>query len=592
MNLRELIDCGCIKKSELKAALARPNPEQALEGLTSLGYLRYDAKRELARQDSAAFCGFILRDEETGDPITLASMHHEWHALLAEHKRLVIWSHYEAGKSSEISIGYTLSQLGQDPNKRCVIVSATGDSRGTAGKIAYAIQQHIEQNERLHDVYPHLKPGDRWASTAFDVVRDPLIKDFSVQSIGVHGAITGTRIDLLVLDDILTHENTRIATRRDEVITWIKNSLFTRLTRNAQVVFVGNAWHPDDAMHHFGKRWVYRRYPVKDEQGKILFPAKWDDARIEYMEGEFGSHEAARMLYCQARSDDASRFKDTWFIQARENGRGKMIRNDCTPLKPYEGLPGTRRYTGIDLGIGKKQINARTAIITLESHPDAAQVIPSANPGQRAVELLRARSGKWDAEEIVLNAIEEQRCFGSTLIVEAVAAQRFLARFIKMFADDRVPVIAFSTDKRKHHPQFGVEGLAIGLSQGLWILPAEDDEHLSTHPEVTALIEDMRYYDPAAHTGDHLMAAWMAAEGCAGRAANYALAITDENEMDRIAAQERMRKLTAGITRDAVHPDPEIAADPRERKKLMAESQAAQIWGEIASLAGCEEFDL
>src|SRR4051812_48314328 len=67
---------------------------------------------EYARRSPGAFCERVLRDEATGAPIRLAPMHQEWMRLIDQHQRLVILSHVESGKSSAITVGRTLFELG------------------------------------------------------------------------------------------------------------------------------------------------------------------------------------------------------------------------------------------------------------------------------------------------------------------------------------------------------------------------------------------------------------------------------------------------------------------------------------------------
>jgi hypothetical protein len=562
MDLERLLDTGCVTTGELRHALQAPDPKAALADIVDTGSLRYSSHIALARLDPAIFCSFVLRDDETGSTVEMAPYHDEWHALLQLHPRLVLWSHYEAGKTTEISIGYVLWALGAKPNTRVVIVSATGDAKGTAAKISASIQKYIEESFELHAVFPDLVPGDRWRGLAFDVKRDSRAKDFSVQSVGVHGSIIGTRIDLLVFDDILTYENTRTAARRDDVIAWIRSSLLTRVTRLGRIVMVGNTWHPDDAMFWAAKKrgWHSKTYPVRSKDGVKAWPDKWPDERIAEMEEELGPLEAGRMLYCQPRSDDARRFKEAWIEKSLENGRGLALRTDCTPAKPFEIPLGCRTFTGVDLGVGKKQSSARTVLFTLLRGSDRSNTV------------LNVRSGKWHAEEIMQNAFDEQKRFNSTLIVESNAAQRFMVRFMQVFSVDGAPIIPFNTGRNKHHPQYGVEGLGIDMAQGLWCVPCADNRDHATHPEITAWLEDMRFYDPAGHTGDHLMASWMASEGACGRVKRHRVAMID-------AADIHKPRPTAVFRTEAPRAD---------RLQEMLETQKRQLWEGLSSLIDLE----
>jgi len=55
-------------------------------------------RARIAREDVNEFCELVLKDEETGKPIEQAPIHERWHQLCEGSKRLVLWSHTEAGK--------------------------------------------------------------------------------------------------------------------------------------------------------------------------------------------------------------------------------------------------------------------------------------------------------------------------------------------------------------------------------------------------------------------------------------------------------------------------------------------------------------
>jgi hypothetical protein len=55
-----------------------------------------------------------------------------------------------------------------------------------------------------------------------------------------------------------------------------------------------------------------------------------------------------------------------------------------------------------------------------------------------------------------------------------------------------------------------VESLAVELANAKWIIPSDEDG--TVHPEIDAWINEMLYYNPQGHTGDRLMAAWIARE--------------------------------------------------------------------------------
>jgi hypothetical protein len=452
--------------------------------------------RERARVDPAAFNSYVLRDEETGSPIALQPMHVEWHRLISAHKRTLIWSHVEAGKSQQISIGRALFELGRNSNLRIVIASNTD---GQAQKICGAIAKYIEQSKELHEVFPNLKRarGAVWTKHQLQIERDKedpsVAKDPSVATCGVHGNILGSRIDFLIVDDILDYENVRSANQRHELRAWFRSTLEGRLTRSYKIVCVGTAWDKDDIMHHFASEedWVAVRYPVVDEAGTLSWPERWPAERIAEKARTLGVVEANRQLRCVARSDEEARFKRAWIDTCLQRGNGKSM------VYALESVPpGYRVFTGVDLSVGNAHSDL-TALFTIAIHPDESR------------QVLCVESGRWGGPEIVRRIKDAHRRFDSIVIVENNASQEFILQFTR--ESSAVPVRPFTTTKNAFkNPEFGIESLATEMENGKWIIPNVNG---SMHPEIAAWINDLLYYDPESHPGDRLMASYFAREG-------------------------------------------------------------------------------
>ena len=64
---------------------------------------------------------------------------------------------------------------------------------------------------------------------------------------GVRGPITGRRADLAIIDDpIKSHADADSIDARDQLWTWYRSILLTRLRPKARIVLVMNRWHEDD----------------------------------------------------------------------------------------------------------------------------------------------------------------------------------------------------------------------------------------------------------------------------------------------------------------------------------------------------------
>jgi hypothetical protein len=484
-----------------------------------------------AREDPDTFCRFVLRDERTGKRIHQAPVHSKWHSLLSEHSRVIFWAHVEAGKTSQIAIGRVLYELGRDPSLRVAIVSNTKDM---AMKIVRLLGQYIQKSEELHRVFPNLMPTDDpslpWKAMALTVRRVGVGgKDPSVQACGIHGNILGSRVDLLVLDDVLDHENTATPAPRKDVYSWLRSTPFSRLTEHARVWCTGNAWHPEDAMHRLAKepRFKAYRFPVIGEEGNLTWPARWPEQRIVQAKADLGPLEYARQLMCQARDDTSARFKREWIEKCMKLGNGLKVVSSLEaawdgPLPPelvsdedaeqeaaepgylakahaaiwrMGGAPMV--FTGVDLGVQRKDSNDETSLFTIKLEAG----------GLRRV--LRIESGRWTGPEILHRVEQTFLAFGSIFIVENNAAQQYIIDFTKE-SDLVVPVIPFTTGRNKAHPEFGVESVGAEMANGKWLIPNTNGR---TDDEVSEWITELLFYDPREHVGDRVMASWFAREG-------------------------------------------------------------------------------
>lgn len=468
--------------------------DQTLKTLATRGtYARARALTlQAARADPVAFNALVLRDEKTGKPIEVADVHKRWHEVLDEQSHVVMWSFVEAGKTSQISIGRSLWELGNNPGLRIAVVS---NAQKTATKIIRAAGQYIERSPELHSVFPHLRPAHDpslpWSSEALTVMRPGIAKDPSYQACGVHGNIIGSRVDLLILDDILSPDNTSTEHRRDDVWQWVQALLVGRLSADARVWIVGNAWHPRDLMHRMEKLPRYKgyRYPVMDPvTGELSWPERWPLQRIENFRLD-NPVEFERVLMCRARAEDDTPVKEEWINTAKDLGEGYSVVHQLEG-----GLPdGYALFHGVDLASRKHEHADLTAIVSILVHPD----------GKR--QLLRVKAGRMTGPEIIAAIEETHQRLGGIFIVENNAAQQYILQFAHKLS--MATCMACTTGRNKVHPHYGLMGLIAELAAGKWIIPNDAG---TCDREVDALLGDMRVYSPRDHVGDRLMALWFA----------------------------------------------------------------------------------
>jgi hypothetical protein len=458
---------------------------------------------EIARLDGAAFNEFVLRDEASNASIRNAPHHVEWHQLIDEHRLLVLHAHIESGKSAALSVGRVLFELGRDPNLRIAIVSET-DAK--AMKLLRGIKTYLRESKELRLLFPHLKrstrPGDPWNAHAITVEREVRARDPSIQVVGCGGSIIGARVDLLVMDDVLSHRTARTKAQQEKLLAWYQSNIAGRLTEDSRVIAVNTAWAKGDLLHHLAKLqgWKHEKFGVIDPRTNLpRWPEVWSLKRIAQARINLGPIEAARQLDCEPVEEGTSRFPPEALTRATKLGEEVFLAKSLTELLGDHALPeGCYLTTGVDVGASLRKTGALTVFITCLHYPN----------GERQV--VNVEAGRYTGPEILKNARSISSRFNSLVFVENNGAQRFLLQFAE--EGEHFPVLAFQTGANKWDPAWGVESLAVEMAQGRWIIP-EHDATGQLDPEVQALLAEMRTYSPDAHTGDRTMSLWICREG-------------------------------------------------------------------------------
>ena len=110
--------------------------------------------------------------------------------------------------------------------------------------------------------------------------------------IGVHGAVTGRRADLAVIDDpVASFADAESFTAREHLWDWFRSELVTRMKPRGRMVLVMTRWHSDDLAGRLIEKggWTVLKLPALaepcDPMGRLTGAALWpeweDRAAIE-----------------------------------------------------------------------------------------------------------------------------------------------------------------------------------------------------------------------------------------------------------------------------------------------------------------------
>ena len=411
-----------------------------------------------------------------------------------DHSYLCGRSYTVTHNTSLMNIARTLFELGQNHELRFILA---GSTIALPEKVARSVRRYIESSDALHRVFPGLRKGTPWGESAFNVEReaDGNSKDYSVQCVGIGGHVLGTRADRIIGDDLIDYDNSRTPHRRQEVINWWNADVFGRLDAKGRAWMLGTAWNPGpeapDLLHWLeANGWTTKRYAVLDANGNPRWPERWPMERIKQFALD-NPLEYRRQLFCEARDESAARFKKEWIERCQQRGADKRFEHHIQAVPP-----GCRTYTGVDLAASQNMSADLTCLFTILLHPNEDR------------EVLCIESGRWTAPEIVERIIDTHQRYLSTMIVESNGQQAYITQFLH--GRSAVPVKPFlTTAANKFHHHFGVEGVAVEMANGKWIIPSLG----GADKETRAWIGEMLFYSPDKHMGDRLASSWFAREG-------------------------------------------------------------------------------
>lgn len=511
-------------------------------------------RRAAARTDVNAFFEFVLREEHTRKPIRIAAHQRVGLDFMVSHDRSV--NMWPVGHAKTFTIaGLTMFLLGQDPTARGAIVSAT---QAQAAKVLSMVRAYIESSNELQMVFEHMRRssrgGDSWTQTAITIERPAGIRDPSLIAAGINGeGMPGSRLSWIVVDDVLTFENTATKDQRDRIHGLFDSQVLSRLDpRGSRIALVNTAWHVDDLLHRLESagwptmrmgvsgnievktppqidvwgnlredRWgvddaiaphirpassnpsdIRVRLTAHDpdpENKQTLWPDRMPAPIVERKRREHLPVRFNQLYENQCHENETARCKVEWIelckLRAREIGHTANPPFALGLVDYYEGELST--YTGVDIAIQPGEENDDCALFTFAVLPSKHRLI------------LDIQVGQWDGPTLVKKIINVHQRFKSIVRVENNAAQDFIRQFT-LNEDIGIPIRAHTTGRNKTHPYHGIESMLVELSNGAWLIP--NSPHGQTSKEVQGFCDACLNYSPAKHTSDVLMASWFARE--------------------------------------------------------------------------------
>jgi predicted phage terminase large subunit-like protein len=212
---------------------------------------------------------------------------------------------------------------------------------------------------------------------------------------GVRGGITGRRADLIIIDDpVKSSREVESSAGRNQIWSWYRSDLATRLKPNGRIVVIMTRWHVEDLCGQLlaqeGPSWEVLKLPAIAEggdplgrqEGEALWP-DWED-----------SHELARK-----RNTVGSRAWASLFQQAPHPPGGALFKpTSLVMVEGYETTESDRVVRGWDLAATNAYNGA---------DPDWTVGVKVARDGSghyTVLDVIRLRGSPKEVEDAIASA--------------------------------------------------------------------------------------------------------------------------------------------------------------------------------------------
>ena len=268
-----------------------------------------------ARVNRAEFFEFTWADRH-GRPAKLADFHRLWLAALDRGQRTFIAAPRGHWKTGLLSAAMPLYELGRNNNLRIKLIA---QSDGKAKERLFEIRQHLANNTLLKLVFPDLKlnPEAEESKSKITVMRSSRSKDASIEAVGVTSAATGSRADLMILDDVVDMKNSILQPQLKEAVKQkVLGEWIPTLEPDGRLWVVNTPWTTSDICAYLQSLPSFDVVPTPvgtdDDPFAPIWPEVWNRESLQKTYQEIGPVEYDRAYRLIALSQDAMPIQASW----------------------------------------------------------------------------------------------------------------------------------------------------------------------------------------------------------------------------------------------------------------------------------------
>jgi len=170
-------------------------------------------------------------------------------------------------KTNIVSVAYPIQRLLIDNNIRILITNAVWEF---SRKVLSQIVGLLTTKSALPQIFGAFDgPGSRFTQDHITIAQrtSSIVKDPTITTAGLESALTGTRYDLIIHDDLVDPTNIGTGDQIKKVINYYSQSR-DLIDRNTKIIVVGTRWHQSDLYGHLIENQMnyFNGQPVTAEQ--------------------------------------------------------------------------------------------------------------------------------------------------------------------------------------------------------------------------------------------------------------------------------------------------------------------------------------
>jgi len=246
-------------------------------------------------------------------------------------------------KTTEVTIGWTIQQLVNNPDSRVFI---TNERLDNSKSFLREIKTHFEKNQHFRFLYGNwVNDESKWTETQIIITaRTKNMKEPTIQVGSLDTSLVSQHYDIIIADDLVSRVNVGTKEQMDKVKQYWKD-LQSLLEPGGIIIDIGTRWAMDDLHGWLLGNSIYDRIVVGcyDDKGEPVFPEKFTKELLAAKEKEIGSYDFSCLWKNDPVDDSSAAFKRSFFENrySDDSLAGKTLNTFIT----IDNAPSTKEGT-------------------------------------------------------------------------------------------------------------------------------------------------------------------------------------------------------------------------------------------------------